>query len=226
MITQWHGVEETLWDLADRPEFLHRMMRKLTDVQMASLDEMEAKGYLAHHLSEIHCTGAYSDEIPAAGFDAARPRAKDMWTASMAQIFCSVSPEMHDEFEIQYSIPWYARFGLGYYGCCEPLDKKIGVIRKLPNVRKISMSPWVDVGTGAAAIGKDYVFSRKPSPAFLAVDRFDPEAVERDLRETLEACAKNGCAVELILKDISTVRYEPQRLWKWAEIARRLVGKG
>ena len=25
-----------------------------------------------------------------------------------------------------------------------------------------------------------------------------------------------GCHVELIMKDISTVRYQPQRLWEWA----------
>jgi len=31
--------------------------------------------------------------------------------------------------------------------------------------------------------------------------------------------------VELILKDISTVHYEPKRLWQWAEIARRLTGR-
>ena len=27
------------------------------------------------------------------------------------------------------------------------------------------------------------------------------------------------CHVELIMKDISTVRYQPQRLWEWAAIA-------
>jgi hypothetical protein len=96
----------------------------------------------------------------------------------------------------------------------------------VPNVRKISMSPWVDVERGASRIGRDFVFSRKPSPAFLARDPWDPEAVERDLRETLEACARHRCAVELILKDISTVNYQPQRLWEWAEVARRVVEEG
>ncbi len=43
-------------------------------------------------------------------------------------------------------------FGLGYYGCCEPLHHKIDLIRALPDVRKISMSPFVDVETGAEAI--------------------------------------------------------------------------
>ncbi|MEE3040630.1 MAG: hypothetical protein VX948_07195 [Candidatus Latescibacterota bacterium] len=66
-------------------------------------------------------------------------------------------------------------------------------------------------------------FSRKPSPALLAVDTWDADAVEQDLIQTLEACDRYGCPVELILKDISTVRYEPERLWEWARIARDLV---
>ena len=39
----------------------------------------------------------------------------------------------------------------------------------------------------------------------------------KTLRETLEKI--QGCDVEIIMKDISTVRYEPQRLWEWAQIA-------
>jgi hypothetical protein len=31
--------------------------------------------------------------------------------------------------------------------------------------------------------------------------------------------AARGCHVELIMKDISTVRYHPRRLWEWARIA-------
>ena len=142
----------------------------------------------------------------------------------MAQIFSSVSPAMHKEFWLDYAKDWFARFGLVYYGCCEPLHHKVPIIRAMPNVRKISMSPFCDVEAGAEALGGDYVFSRKPSPALLAVDTWDPQAVRRDLQETLDACARHGCPVELILKDVSTVRYEPQRLWEWNEVARDLIG--
>jgi hypothetical protein len=31
--------------------------------------------------------------------------------------------------------------------------------------------------------------------------------------------ARGGCHVELIMKDISTVRGHPERLWDWARIA-------
>ncbi len=38
-----------------------------------------------------------------------------------------------------------------------------------------------------------------------------------NLREVLKRA--RGCRVELIMKDISTVRYEPQRLREWETIA-------
>ena len=59
----------------------------------------------------------------------------------MAQIFASVSPGMHWEFELEYAVEWYRRFGLNYYGCCEPLHDRLDYISRIPNLRKISMSP-------------------------------------------------------------------------------------
>jgi hypothetical protein len=148
--------------------------------------------------------------------------AKNSWTYSAAQLFSMVSPEMHDEFDVQYIIPWFERFGLGYYGCCEPDDIKVDVLRKLPNLRKISMSPWVNVELGAEKIGKDFVFSRKPNPSNLAWDIYPEENVIKEFKETLNATQKNGCPVEFILKDITTVRNDPTRLWRWAETARSM----
>jgi hypothetical protein len=223
-IVQWHGVENSLLDLAIRPDFIHKLMRRAMDAYLLLLDQLEEQGLLGGPQALIHCTGAFSDELPAPGYDPARPRARDVWTAGMAQIFVSVSPRMHEEFELDYVRPWYARFGLVYYGCCEPLDGKIDILRTIPNLRKISMSPWVDVEVGAERIAGDYVFSRKPSPAFLATDSLDEDAVRRDLEETRDACKRHGTPLEFILKDISTVRYEPQRLWRWAEIAMEVAG--
>ncbi len=222
-VVQWRGAENVLIDLAERPEFTHRLMDRVTDVALTLLDQAEERGLLVQRLSRIHCTGAYTDELPAPGFDPKKPRAKDLWTMGMAQIFSSVSPAMHEEFDIEYAVRWYARFGLGYYGCCEPLHTKLDLVRKIPHVRKISMSPWVDVEKGAEGIGRDFVFSRKPSPAFLAGPTWQPDAVEDDLRDVVERCARHSCPLELILKDISTVGYQPQRLWEWEKIAMRVV---
>jgi hypothetical protein len=223
VIATWRSPEHAILDLIDRPEFMHRLVSRLTEVYLSWLDQLEAQGLLGWGQSLIHCTGAWSEELPAPGAREDHPRARDLWTYGMAQVFSTVSPAMHKEFWLDYATKWFARFGLGYYGCCEPLDRKIGIIRGLPNVRKISMSPWVEVERGAAELRGDYVFSRKPSPALLASETWDPGRVEQDLRATLEACARHACPVELILKDISTVRYQPQRLWEWAEVAKRVT---
>jgi hypothetical protein len=131
---------------------------------------------------------------------------------------------MFQEYEVDYASRICERFGLVYYGCCDPLDKKMKQVRMIPQVRKVSMSPWVDQRRGAQEIGQDFVFSRKPSPALVAWDRFDADAVRADLQETVDICRENNTPLELILKDISTVRYEPQRLFQWAEIAMEVVG--
>jgi len=130
---------------------------------------------------------------------------------------------MFKEFEVDYAGRICERFGLVYYGCCDPLDMKMNEVRMIPNVRKISMSPWVDVERGAEEIGTAFVFSRKPNPAFVAHTMWEPDMVEKDLRHTLDACTRHGCPVEFILKDISTVAYQPQRLWEWADIAMKVA---
>jgi hypothetical protein len=81
------------------------------------------------------------------------------------------------------------------------------------------MSPWVDVDEGAERIGNRYVFSHKPNPAILAAEVWNPKAARQDLTETLTKTQARGCVVEIWMKDISTVRYQPQRLWEWARIA-------
>jgi len=223
-ISTWMSVEGALYGMIDRPEFMHRLLERMTRVYESRLDQLEQQGLLCGPQPLIHCTGAYTDELPAAGFDPEKPRTKDLWTAGLAQMLATVSPAMFEEFEVAYVKRLAKRFGLVYYGCCDPLDRKMAQVRMIPNVRKVSMSPWVDQELGASEIGRQYVFSRKPSPAFLAWDRFDAAAVRADLTATRDICRRNGCPLELILKDISTVRYEPQRLAEWGRIAMEVVG--
>ena len=217
-VTTWMGAQNLLMAIIDRPEFMHRVAAKLSKGYLHKLDQMEALGVLGDPQGTIHCTGAYTDELPADGYDPAKPRSEDRWMFGLAQILGSVSPAMYDEFEIRYAKPICERFGLVYYGCCEPLHGKMDQVRKLPNVRKVSMSPWVDQRRGAEEIAGDYVYSRKPNPALLAAS-FDADAIRKDLTATRDICAEHGCPLEFIQKDISTVCYEPQRLFDWATIA-------
>ena len=223
-ISHWMSVEGALMAIVDRPGFVHAMLERMTRGYLSMLDQLEAQGLLCGPQPLIHCTGAYTDELPAPGYDVARPRTKDIWCFGLAQMFSTVSPAMFDEFEVDYAKRLAERFGLVYYGCCDPLDLKMAQVRKIPNVRKVSMSPWVDQARGAAAIHGDYVYSRKPSPAFLATDVFHEDQVRADLQETVDVCREHGCPCEMILKDISTIRYDPPRLARWAQIAMEVAG--
>ena len=222
-VEQLRGTEAILYDLIDRPEFLLQIAERMTDVRLAELDILEAKGLLGWGLDRVHCTGAHTDQLPAEGFAVAKPRAIDNWTFGMAQLFVSVSDQMWSEMELPSAIRYYGRFGLGYYGCCDPLHSRIDSVRQIPGIRKISMSAWSNIARGAENIGPDFVFSRKPNPAVVAMDEWVPALVEKDFRDVLEVTKANGCPVEFTLKDISTCRSDPRRLWEWAEIASRMV---
>ena len=222
-IATWMSVEEVLFALVDNPDMMHAMAKRMADGYMGMLDQLEEQGVLCHSQALIHCTGAFSDDLPAQGFNPEKPRTRDIWMFGLAQMFSTVSPAMFEEFEINYMMPIFGRFGLVYYGCCDPMDGKMNEVRKIPHLRKISMSPWADRERGAEEIGRDYVFSNKPNPAYIAVSSFNGEIVKKDLEETLGICRRYGCPLEFIFKDISTVNNEPGRLKKWADIAMAAV---
>lgn len=68
----------------------------------------------------------------------------------------------------------------------------------------------------------DYVMSRKPNPSIFAEDGWSPERAEAELMEFMEK-TEGKCHVELIMKDISTVKYQPQKLWEWEKIAMKVA---
>jgi hypothetical protein len=141
----------------------------------------------------------------------------------VAQIFGDVSPAMHEEFDTQYQIEATKDFGLVYYGCCERLDNKIHLLKKMKNLRKVSITPWSGVNVAAERMGKDYGMSVKMNPANVSAG-FDEEVIKNEYRAIASAAKKNGCAFDIVLKDISTVENKPQNLIKWAEILMREVG--
>jgi hypothetical protein len=220
LIAEYMGAASILDNLIDDPDLIHALCRRLADGTMLMLDQLEEKGLLCGRQALIHCTGAWTDELPHKGFDETKPRCEDIWMFGLAQILSTVSPAMFEEYEIEYMKPICERFGLVYYGCCDPLDHKMAQVRKLPHVRKVSISPWAKKEHGAEQIGKDFVFSNKPNPAFLGKPSgLDEELVRRDLIETRNLCQKYHCPLEFIQKDISTLNKEPDRLDRWAKIA-------
>ena len=217
-IAQARSVTNCYLDLMDRPEFVHSIMEALTDAVFTTIDRYNAVGGFDTTSTLCHCSHTFTDDLPV-GDASGRGTSQQAWAFGMAQLFSSVSPAVTEEFEVAYMKRIFAKFGAVYYGCCDRLDDRLDSIVTLPNVRKISCSPWSNREAFAANLPHRYVMSNKPSPAFLATPTFDEQAVRDDLRRTINAAAAHGVSLELILKDISTVNDDPARLWRWAEIA-------
>ena len=96
-IASYRGVDSLLMDLAMRPEFMHQIAQRFSDIVEATFTQYEALDLLDPDQIHIHCTVACTDELPAKDFTG-KVRRKDVWGRCAAQIFGSVSPEMHDEF--------------------------------------------------------------------------------------------------------------------------------
>ncbi len=219
-LIRWWGIEEAMLDMVERPDLVHAGVERMVDAWMIELDQFEQLNALSLDCNNTRIGSGgygYTSCLPGTPFDAGRVTPANMWGCSNAQIFSEVSPAMHWEFAVKHDLRWLARWGLVYYGCCEPLDLKIDILRRIPNLRKISVSPWCNTHRTIEKAGTDYVLSRKPSPAILAENEWHPERARQELTDFLDQA--HGCHVELIMKDVSTVRYQPQRLWEWSRIA-------
>ncbi|MCQ2430361.1 MAG: hypothetical protein MJ192_08525 [Clostridia bacterium] len=213
------GVENVYVDLMERPEFIHAIMDRFTEAMIARIRQVNELGVYDVNGNLCHCSHTFSADLPGPGCDPDNPTAADGWAFGMAQLFTSVSPQVTEEFEVNYMKRVFPYFGAIYYGCCDRLDDRMDKVAMLPKVRKVSCSPWSDRERFAERLPKRMIMSGKPNPAFLASGSLDEDVVRQDLRRTIRAAKDNGVCLEMILKDISTVRHDPGRLWRWAEIA-------
>jgi hypothetical protein len=146
-----------------------------------------------------------------------------MWGFCESQETVGVDPELFAEFVLPYQMPILGRFGLNCYGCCEGLDKRWKYLRNIPNLRRLSVSPWADEAKMAEQLGPHYIFSRKPNPAKLAVSDMNEDSVRKELRRSLDVATANKCVIELIMKDNNTLGNNPQNAMNWCRIAREEI---
>jgi hypothetical protein len=219
ILAQLRGLQQLMLDMYDHPDELHRLMAFLCDGRMARLDFLEA-----HRLLNLDNDGAYvgsggygwSHELPADDFEG-HVRASDIWGFAESQETVGVSPDMFREFILPYQMPLLQRYGLNCYGCCEPLHPHWQAIKNIPNLRRVSVSPWADIRKMAEQLGDRTIYSWKPNPVDLAMDSFDEDNIRAKLREGLRIT--RDCRVEVIMKDTHTIRKDPRRVIRWVQIA-------
>jgi hypothetical protein len=220
------GLENLMVDMYDRPDGVHALMAFLRDGTAHMVDTLEREGVLALNTRGIYVGSGgfgWTNQLPAPGYDPAHVRTADMWGFAESQETVGVSPAMFAEFILPYQLPLLERFGLNCYGCCEPLDKRWEVVRRVPRLRRVSVSAWASIPKMSEYLGADYVMSIKPSPTALATPRLNEEAVRGELRRTLEDT--RGNVVELIMKDNHTLGGNPRNATRWVEIAREEIAR-
>jgi hypothetical protein len=220
------GIENFMCDLIVEPDYVHAVMDMMCKGINRKLDRFEREGLLA-----LNTDGAYvgsggfgwTNELPSWSNPPKKVRTEDMWGFFESQETSSVSPQMYGEFVFPYHMELAKRFGLNCYGCCESVTERWEYVKNIPNLRRVSMSPWADWTQIPELLENRYIASLKLSPTALSMPNMD----EDDVRATVKKAIKNtrGCIPEYIMKDNNTLGNRPQNACRWVEICREEINK-
>ncbi|HBQ63934.1 MAG TPA: hypothetical protein DD727_03235 [Clostridiales bacterium] len=152
---------------------------------------------------------------------------KDLWIHMDSQETVGISPETYGEFFAPFYHQLAGYFGLVSYGCCEPVHPVWeDYVKKLPGLRKVSISPWCNEEfMGEALQGSGVIYHRKPSPNFLGVGtELDLEAYRQHISRTLKAA--RGCQLEFSIRNIYTLGGNVKKPRMAVETIRELLKDG
>lgn len=222
-VIRLRGMEQFFMDMVENPEGVHRLMAFLRDGTLQMVEFLEREGlFTLNNEGDYVGSGAFgwTRQLPADGY-AGTVRCRDLWCLGESQETVGVSPDMFEEFVFGYQEPLLRRFGLVCYGCCEPIHDRWRSLSRLPNLRRVSVSPWCDRALVTERLGDRAILSIKPNPAMLAMDHFDETMIQRDTRDALEKC--RGASLEFVMKDNHTIRNDPERVKRWCRIVREEI---
>jgi len=219
------GLEAFMCDMVEYPEYVHKLMSLLCDGIMDKLDFLQENGYLSSNTEGTYVGSGgfgYTEDLPKPG-EKPNMTTMDMWGFVESQETVVVSPHMYFEFIFPYHKRITERFGLNCFGCCEYYSTRWEYVKMLPRLRRISVSPWEDWSKSPELLGRNYIASIKPHPAYLALNSMNEDAARAELKKAA-ACIKD-CVVEIIMKDNNTLGKNPLNASRWVEIAREEIAK-
>ena len=213
-----------MYDCMDRPEWFHRFMKFLSDAHLQHLKGLESDGHIVRNDNgRCNAVCLACNSLPQSDFDREHLRLIDTWGGGDSQEFALVSPEQWDEFLLTYQIPIFKLYGLVDYGCCESLVGKLEILKaKVPNLRRITVSPWSDIEYSAQHCQKNIVMQIRPMPTDVLM-HFDEAEIQKDIIQKMEAAGDT--IFEFCLQDIESVNGRPEILRTWTCIAKEVGSK-
>jgi hypothetical protein len=224
------GLEAMMISMIDCPLEIKKLFRYIVNDIQSYISWQESEQLLTlNNGNDFVGSGSYgfTNELPSDQYlKTGNITTKDLWVNLNSQESVGISPMMYGEFIFPLIMEIAKRFGLVYYGCCEPVDSIWDeYISKLPNLRKVSISPWCNEKfMGDALKGSRIIYSRKPHPSFLGVDKNLNEEAFADHIQTTLKCA-NGCTLEFIFRDIYTLTGNINKLNQVVNIIKRQIDK-
>jgi len=219
-----HGLEQMLWSFYDEPDMLHRMIKFMAD----GIEKVQKE---AEDAGDFGATNSYNQSMPYAP-ETVRPQTNvyglkrnQLWCFLSAQEFTMVGADMFEEYMLRYQIPIMEKFALSAYGCCEDLTKKIPLLKRIKNLRRIAVSPFADVAQCAEQIGNEYIVSYRPNPATFIARGVDEDFVRGELSKQLHILKQNDCYVEVEYKDVETVNHDPNAMGRLVRITKEELEK-
>ena len=209
-------------DMYENPEWLHGLLKFMSEGVRHNQEQAESADDIGLTFGYNQAM-AYAEGLPDPTPNVNGVKREQLWGFTAAQEYALVSPEMHEEFLLRYQLPVMSKFGLVAYGCCEDLTNKIAMLRQIPNLRRIAVSPFADVKKCAEQIGTDYVISYRPSPADMVAYGFDESRIRKILKRDLEYL--KGSYFDITLKDVETVQSDPDRIRNWVSLVREIIAE-
>ena len=223
----WTGIDKMMNFMVEEPEFVHALLDRYVDAQISRINQYEKLGILSsnNYFRDIgnNCPG-YTSLLPVPTESGIGAKIGDIWGENADQIMTAVSPAMTKEFAFDHEKIWARQFRLHSYGCCERLDNKFGLLTEaFPTLRKVSSSPFSSLDKAAEFLGNRYVISFKPNSVFLTGDVPQFDLLEKEFIHACKLAEKHSLQLVFNMKTIVTLNNEPQRLWKWCDMAMELI---
>lgn len=226
-IFAWTTITQGMIDIYENPDYLMAAAKRYTQCFIHRAKQYEELGLISSNNNNCYIGNGgygYCSDLPEPTKSGIGCKLSDIWGACQDQIFTSVSPATSKEFAFVNEVPWADIYPRIYYGCCERLDHKLNELGTFNNLRKISLSPFAKHEEGMQKIGDRYIVSFKTDSNLLNIDPSEGEPLLRKEMENICKWARQyNNNVEIIMKTIITLNHEPQRLWRWCNMAAEVV---
>ncbi len=217
------GLDGMMFDFYDNPDKVHEIFQKLTTGYINKLKQIEKDGILYNNVGNTFVGSGGLGWTSQLHPDPNHVKLKDIWGLCEAQEGVGISPWLYREFIYPYFEQVASLFGLNCYACCEGVDPYWEDIKKLPNLRRVSVSQWANPEKMSEYLGKDYVYSYKAASTDVATEHMDEDRIHSSMKNILGITRENN--LEIVLKDLHTIENKPEQVFRWVEIVREEINK-